>query len=100
MREKQFLEYQQNPWMQEENECIYSGDIDWPFRVEAISIENIIQIFKHIDTIEDRIELKQSNYDLLPNYNGLTTPNYITQEPPLNILINEHDQTIPSRISK
>lgn len=78
---------------------MFSGEIDWPFKVNMLSIENMIQLFKHIDTQEDKEELKEKDYANLPTYNGLTTPTYITKEPNIKILQdNEKDGVIKSRI--
>jgi hypothetical protein len=49
VREKEFEEFKGNPWNFKEGKELYSGELDWPFNVEVLSIENLIQLFIHID---------------------------------------------------
>lgn len=84
MKDVQLQMQRENPWRfidKSEQTQLDSGDCDWPFSLDLINIENFIQIFKHIHTKYDIDRLKDTYYDVLPNYNGLTNPIYITKEP-------------------
>ncbi len=92
LREKEFDEFKSDPWNYKMGNELFSGELDWPFHVEVLSLENIIQLFIHTDIsdYDQEAEAKEdTKFDSLPTYNGLTTPSYITKEPKLTVLLED-----------
>ena len=51
---------------------MYSGELDVPFNVRILGIDNLENLFMQIDE-------KYLNYDEVATYNGFLEPSYITK---------------------